>query len=204
MGMSNRKPISPDKVTPQLLKQLIELRKPEAYPLVISLFSKLKTRRKQYKEHELGFKPHGTEYIFQDFYSQFYLIGRKIRKINTTPEVLAFVRDLAALSRMLGLPENNYDYIMDTLDSITEFDLSNNQIEPLLPDMVYGYAINTQPNALVLKLEYFTGTTVIDILDAHGIPTNTGKARIETSRAKEIALKHLQEDYSLLLDQEPA
>lgn len=190
--MSNRIRLTPDKVTATLFEKIEKLKGQRAQKLIVEIFKDLETRRKCYKLGELQFKPHATEYLFPNFYAPIHFAGRKISRPNGKDvKVLTLLQNLSKLCRELNITEIDYDGIMDSLESITDHDLASGQLACIIPEMVYGYTTTNQADALILKLEYFTGSTIIDILDAHYIETNTGKKRINNSRASRIAKEKL-------------
>lgn len=189
--MSKRIILTPDKVSKTLYSKLKKAKSEANHPLIVSIFKDLETRRKCYKLKEFSFNPHATEYIFQGFFRSLTLAGRTRLIPIEEPKQINFVKALVKLANNIGI-KDDYDVIMDRLESVNESNLSSGQLVEIIPELVYGYTTQAQPDSLILKLEYFFGTDVIDILDINDVETNTGKARRYQNRAKEHAKLYLK------------
>lgn len=194
--MSKRKILTPDKVgdtadkvSQSLYEKLIEIKKPENHALIVSLFKDLDTRRKCYKLGQFGFNVHATEYFFPKFYSPITFAGRTRLIPVEEAKQIKFVKALTALMQLLGYA-SKYDSTLDLLETVSESDLSENRLVEIIPEMLYAYS-GPKNDTLYLKLEYYFGAEVIDILDINNIDINTGKPRIYKERAKEHAKLYL-------------
>lgn len=182
--MSKRIILTPDKVTPTLYEKLLKLAEPTIQSIVVEVFKGLESRRKSYKLSTLSIKPHATEYYFPEFFDIVGFAGRQSYSIDLKkPEKIAFVRALVSLANAFG-HDVHFDGMVDTLESVRESNLANDNLIEIVPEMVYAYTTQVKPNTLVLKLEYFFGTDVINILDAKGYEVNTGKERQNPERAR--------------------
>ena len=188
--MSKRKILSRDEVSETLYNNLILLRDSQKQSLIVKFFKGLETRRKCYKLSEFEFKPHATEYFFPGFFKPLTLAGRTRLIVLEEEKQIKFIKALVTISKALGFKEN-YDSMLDRLESVSESNLSNNKLIEIIPEMLYAYTA-TQSDTLILKLEYFFGAQVIDTLDVHGVQSNTGKARTPNGNAKECASSYLK------------
>lgn len=188
--MSKRRILSKDKVSESLYSKLLLLKEPKNQDLVVKLFKGLETRRKCYKLSEFEFKPHATEYLFPKFFKTLTFAGRTRLIPLEEAEQIKFVKTLVAISKALGLKED-YDSMIDRLESVSESNLSNNKLIEIIPEMLYAYTA-VHSDTLILKLEYYFGAQVIDILDVHGCEINTGRPRAFKDRAKEHASSYLE------------
>ena len=188
--MSKRKILSADKVSESLYAKLMAVKEAKNQKIIVKLFKGLDTRRQSYKLSEFDFQPYATEYMLPGFYKSLTLAGRTRLIPVEDAEQIKFIKTLVALAKAVGLKED-YDSMMDRLESVSESKLSKNQLVEIIPEMIYAYA-SQQSDTLILKLEYFFGAEVIDILDVHGINVNTGKPRIYKDRAKEHASLYLK------------
>lgn len=190
--MSKRIILSPNKVTPTLYENLLKLAEPTFQSIVVEVFKNLESRRKCYKLTTLSIKPHATEYIFPDFFDIVEFAGRQSYSIDIKKrEKIAFVRSLVSLANAFG-HDIHFDGMIDILESVRESNLANGNLIEIIPEMVYAYTTQVKPNTLILKLEYFFGTDVINILDAKGYEVNTGKDRQNPERARLHAALQLQ------------
>lgn len=187
--MSKRKILSADKVSESLYAKLIEIQKPENHALIVSVFKNLDTRRKCYKLGEFGFNVHATEYFVPNFYTSITFAGRTRLIPVEEAKQIKFIKALTALMNLLGY-ESTYDSTLDRLEAVSEADLSENRLVEIIPEMLYAYA-GPKNDTLFLKLEYYFGAEVIDILDINNININTGKPRVYKERAKEHAKLYL-------------
>lgn len=188
--MSKRKILSKDQVSESLYSKLLLLQKAKAQDLIVKLFKGLESRRKCYKLSEFEFQPHATEYLFPNFFKTLTLAGRTRLIPVEEAEQIKFVKTLVAISKTLGLKED-YDSMLDRLESVSEANLGNNKLIEIIPEILYAYTA-VKPDTLILKLEYFFGAQVIDILDSHGCEINTGRPRTSKKRAKEHADSYLE------------
>lgn len=187
--MSKRKILSADKVSESLYAKLMEIQKPENHALIVGLFKNLETRRKCYKLGQFGFEDHATEYFMPNFFSSITFAGRT-RLIPIEEErQIKLVKSLSALMNLIGY-ESTYDSMLDRLEEVSDANLSQNKLIEIIPEMIYGYA-GPKRDILYLKLEYYFGAEVIDILDVHNVEINTGKPRVNKQRARNIAKLNL-------------
>ncbi len=184
--MSKRIPLTPDKVTPTLYKKLALLAEPYVQGVVSEVFKNLKTRRKCYKLTQFSFRAHATEYYFPDFFDIVDFAGRKSYSIEQTPDRVSFVRALVALANAFNY-DIHYDGMIELLERASESKLTDGILIEVVPEMVFIYTTQLDPDTLVFKLEYFFGTDVINILDAKGYSVNTGKQRQDPERARKHA-----------------
>ena len=189
--MSKRIILSKDKVSESLYSKLEVIQStPKAQKLVAQLFKDLNTRRKCYKLSEFEFKPYATEYYFPKFFKTFTLAGRTRLTPLEEENQIKFIKTLVSLSKAIGL-KMDYDSMIERLEAVSESNLGNNKLIEIIPELLYGYtAVRT--DTLILKLEYFFGALVIDILDKNGFEINTGRPRVEKERAKQHADSYIE------------
>lgn len=190
--MSKRIILTAEKVTPTLFQNLKKLANPTLQSIVVEVFKNLESRRKCYKLTKFSIKPHATEYFYPDFFESVSFAGRQNLSIEQTPEKRTFIRALVSLVNAFG-HNIHYDGLVDLLETVSESNLSNGSLIEIVPEMVYAYTTQLKPNTLVLKLEYFFGTDVINILDAKGYDVNTGRERQNPERARKNAASILEQ-----------
>lgn len=186
--MSRKIILKPEDVSPELYKKLMLVK--EHQDLTLNVFKNLDSRRKCFKLTSFPIRVHATEYLFRNFFKSVALAGQMRIIPYEEKENKKFVTAVAKLSTALGVPAD-YNDIMTSLESVSKTNVSAGQMIELIPDILFAYNTRTEPETLVLKLEYFFGSDVISIFDINGLDANTGRQRANLDRAREHATIYL-------------
>lgn len=182
--MSRRIMLREGEVSDELYKRLMLVK--EHKDLALDVFKDLDSRRKCFKLTAFPIRVHATEYLFKGFFKSIALAGKMRIIPYEEPENKKFVTAVAKLSTAVGVPAD-YDSIMSLLEKVSETNVSAGEMVELIPGMLFAYNTRTDPETLVLKLEYFFGSDIISIFDINGLEANTGRQRANIERAREHA-----------------
>ena len=188
--MSKRIALSEDKVSADFHKKLMLVKQPAVQQAIVNLFDGMPSRRKCYKLKDLDFAPHATEFFVDGFFNVVEIASMMQLQVADGDKNSDIIVRLYELDKSLG-GELTADEIKAKLLSITTSDLKNGALVNIVPELIYAYISRAQPTLLALKLEYFFGSLVVDVMSAHGKQVDMGAARKHPERAAKRAMKGL-------------
>lgn len=180
--MTKRLILDPKAISKDLYKKILMLSDKKVQEIVCRLVGEAKTRRKP-KKDSFEFTAHPTEYLFYSFFNDSDVDGIFDSQMIINDQNQKTLSNLVALSNILGHKTTD-EKMLAALRGCRGTSLAQGVFVELIPEVVYAYTSKFQRGLLVLKLEYFFGATVIDVLDVNSISVNMGTPRANIARAK--------------------